>query len=74
MRASLVAGSGAAGEWGNGAVMRCSTVSAGRVRAVKVGERGTARAVRAIAWDMEGGKLLIAGALSAFAKQKNKDR
>ena len=39
VRASLVAGSGAAGEWGNGAVMRCSTVSAGRVRAVKVGER-----------------------------------
>ena len=40
VRASLVAGSGAAGEWGIGAVMRCSTVSAGRVRAVKVGERG----------------------------------
>ena len=40
VRASLVAGSGAAGEWGIGSVMRCSTVRAGRVRAVKVGERG----------------------------------
>ena len=40
-------GADGAREWGIGAVMRCSTVSAVRVRALKVGERGRAGGAKA---------------------------